>query len=504
MVVLAALVVTASGASSGAGTLKQLGGTNGCIHSGATPGPCKTGRFLEETAGVTTTKNGRFIYIASPTDSDDAGSVATFARNPKSGKLKQLSGKKGCVSSDKSDGQGGFTCAKGKGLLGARDIALSPDERFAYVASGSDNAIAIFKRNKKSGALTQSSGTKTPPCISDGTAVGCKMITPKLGDARGISFTPNGKNLFVASASASLVLAFKRNPKSGALHLRSGKSGCFSALPTPDCKTTRALIEPNDMVTSPNGKQLYVASSEGSDLGFDDAAGAVVTFKISSKGKLHQAGGKAGCISADVAGCDNGKGLHDANAIAVSRNGKALYVAAQGDALSGPLGAVSAFSRKKDGRLHQLGGKAGCISDNGSDGTSTTPGTTCAKGRALYEPSGVAVGPDNKTVYVANGDPPASVDVFSQGKHGAKIKQLSGKAGCLSTDGSDGTNVSCAKARNIEGALSLTVSPPKPKGKGKNKHCQTLYVTAQDTSTDYPTVGGAIAAFNIKHTGCKG
>ena len=40
------------------------------------------------------------------------------------------------------------------GLRGARSVALSPDERFVYVAGSESNAIAVFERDETTGELT--------------------------------------------------------------------------------------------------------------------------------------------------------------------------------------------------------------------------------------------------------------------------------------------------------------------------------------------------------------
>ena len=44
--------------------------------------------------------------------------------------------------------------------MGSRAIAISPDGRDVYVASGGSDAIAVFARNPATGALTQLSGKR--------------------------------------------------------------------------------------------------------------------------------------------------------------------------------------------------------------------------------------------------------------------------------------------------------------------------------------------------------
>ena len=118
-----------------------------------------------------------------------------------------------------------------------------------------------------------------------------------------------------------------------------------------------------------------------------------------------------------------------------------LYVASAGsDAL-----AVFARDRRR-GTLRQLAGTRGCISQR--------PGGGCLVGRALNEPTSVAVSPDGNHVYVTGRRFPSAVAALSRAADGS-ITQPGGSAGCVSQAGVSG----CAPGRGISAPEEVVVSP---------------------------------------------
>ncbi|MGZ5337059.1 MAG: beta-propeller fold lactonase family protein, partial [Solirubrobacterales bacterium] len=74
---------------------------------------------------------------------------------PPQGGLTQLAPPNDCIQS--FAGGCGVTTAKGFNFLW--DLAVSPDGKNVYVASSGSDAIAIFKRNSRTGNLIQRKGT---------------------------------------------------------------------------------------------------------------------------------------------------------------------------------------------------------------------------------------------------------------------------------------------------------------------------------------------------------
>ena len=187
---------------------------------------------LDGARSVSTSADGKSVYAASYTD--DA--VAVFARNPTSGALTYVEAQK--------DGVGGVD-----GIAGARDVATSPDGKSVYVASQSDDAVAVFARNPTSGALTYVEAQKDGVGGADG-----------LNSARSVITSADGKSVYVASSGDDAVAAFARNPTTGALSYvemkKDGQGG------------VDGLSGARGVATSADGKSVYVAS-------FNDNAVAV-------------------------------------------------------------------------------------------------------------------------------------------------------------------------------------------------------------------------------------
>jgi DNA-binding beta-propeller fold protein YncE len=248
------------------------------------------------------------------------------------------------------------------------------------------------------------------------------------------------------------------------------------------------MREPKGLALSPDGKQLYVAASEGANGGpLSYRNGAVVIFdRNSDTGVLTQKAGTAGCINTggdDGSGagtCGVGRALHDANRLAVSPDGKNLYVAAQGDnnkPQPQPVGALSVFSRSADtGELTQLDGIAGCWSSDGTNGYGG-PLDDCTKGRGMNEPTGVALSPDGANVYLASGDSPGTgMGVFWRNPSTGALTQLDGPSGCLTRGGldADGTVV-CTNVNGADGGNDVLALPATVKA-----GCANVYMTAAD------------------------
>ena len=107
-------------------------------------------------------------------------------------------------------------------------------------------------------------------------------------------------------------------------------------------------------------------------------------------GAITQPAGAAGCVSETGAGpCADGHGLDGPTSVAVSPDGKSVYVA------STISDAVARLNRNTTtGAITQPAGAAGCVSETGAG--------PCADGHGLNSPYSVAVSPDGKSVYVAS------------------------------------------------------------------------------------------------------
>jgi DNA-binding beta-propeller fold protein YncE len=410
------------------------------------------------------------------------------------GTLTQLAGGSGCLV-DRSVPKG--SCGKARALrgpgpfMGSRAIALSPDGEHVYVASSKSDAIAIFTRSARTGALGQGAGPAG--CVAAKSAHGCG---PALGlnEPNSVAVSPDGRSVYATSRAGNSVTSFRRNPKSGALRqLSPARSGCISGLAIPGCTAGRALVAPDVVVVSPDGRNVYVGSFFGN---------SVAAFaRDPSTGALTQLAGTAGCIAEATEGCATGLALKSVEGLAVSGNGASVYA---GTALSNAV--VELTRDPSSGALAQATDGSGCIVDTpltgcatgrelvGANAVAVSPGDEnvyvtsllsnsvtsfgrastgvltqkegtagcliylrsagCSFGRALAAPEGLAVSPEGSNVYVAAFESGA-IDVLSVGRKNGSVAQKPGSAGCLASESLRG----CARARALRGVSSIALSP---------------------------------------------
>jgi DNA-binding beta-propeller fold protein YncE len=228
------------------------------------------------------------------------------------------------------------------------------------------------------GDLTQPAGTAG--CISDTGAGNC-ADGHALNGANGVAVSGDAKNVYATAYVGDAVARLNRNTTTGALSQPAGSAGCVSQTGAGPCADGHGLGDPRSVAVSSDGKSVYVASRSN----------VVVRLnRDTTTGAVSQPAGTAGCISETGAGpCADGHGLVDPGGVAVSRDGKSVYVTSTGNH------AVAILKRNTTtGAITQSAGTAGCISENGAGG--------CANGHALVLPLDVAVAPGGKSVYAAS------------------------------------------------------------------------------------------------------
>jgi DNA-binding beta-propeller fold protein YncE len=194
------------------------------------------------------------------------------------------------------------------------------------------------------------------------------------------------------------------------------------------------VTSPEDIVISPDGRHAYVASF--------GSQGVAVFKRARRTGFLEQLPRRRGCIRHRGGRfCGPGRAIASPVSITISPDGANVYVVSAGS------DAISVFARnQRTGVISQLAGERGCVSQR--------PGGGCVVGRALNEPTSVAVSPDGAHVYVTGRRFPSGVAVFNRAADGS-LAQPAGAAGCVTHRGAS----DCAAARALASPEEVTVSP---------------------------------------------
>lgn len=217
----------------------------------------------------------------------------------------------------------------GEAIDGGRDVAVSPDGRFVFVADGDDSVLA-FTRSVADGSVAYAG------CIDSAAEPGCTHISPNvLAAPASIALSPDGASLYVTTETSDTIVRLAVGA-SGALSF----AGCVEddGLPDWNCATEVASLEnPLRVVVSPDGASVYAV-----------AEGALTHFSANLA--------LQSCYrEVPITGCaTQAEPLQAAEGLAVSPDGIHLYVTSVG------RDAIAWFTRGGNGTLTL----AGCIADD--------------------------------------------------------------------------------------------------------------------------------------------
>ena len=319
---------------------------------------------------VAVSPDGRTVYAAGGVGS--LGVLDVFARDRRTGSLTQLAGRAGCIRRLKT-----HACATGLGLETPAGVAVSPSGKLVVTTAQNGRSLGVYRR-RASGALTPLGSVKG------------------FDQPSGLVFRSDGKLLLVADRSGVVSLRIrgtKLTRVSGATCEEF--AGCNAVAFSPDGgfaygvagggahgsvtvftvapegtvvaiapALAHAVKQPLSIAVAPDGRNVYVVGS---------VSDSVVTFsRDATTGLLVQ----TGCITmtGSRGACAKGKGIAGAWSVAVSRDGKNVYVASYASKT------VTTFVRAADGTLRQ---------------------TQVLDPRGLTRATAVAVSPDGRNVYAA-------------------------------------------------------------------------------------------------------
>ncbi|MDX6227260.1 MAG: hypothetical protein QOI76_650 [Frankiales bacterium] len=185
--------------------------------------------------------NGRRLFVAA----EASGAVSELARDPKTGKLTEVS----CIGGD--DYSVDPACAAGRAIRAPQGLALSADGRQLYVTV--TQGIVTLLVNPVSGALSQPAGTATCLSFNENHDPDCG-VAGSLDGAFGIVVTPDGHQVYVGAYNSNAVTQYGRNLATGLL---TPISRCVS-LDAKGCQHLTGLEHAGFVTISPDGRFVYV------------------------------------------------------------------------------------------------------------------------------------------------------------------------------------------------------------------------------------------------------
>jgi DNA-binding beta-propeller fold protein YncE len=285
------------------GALRQLPPPlSGCI-SGIPVPECASGLALVAPDVVVVSQDGANVYVGS----FFGNAVVAFSRNPANGALDQLAGSAACIAEATAG------CTTGVALKSVEGLAISGDGTSVYAATALSNAVVTLTRNAGTGALAQAGDGSG--CIVQSALSGC-TVGRELGGANAVAVSPNGAGVYATSLFSNSVTSFDRITSTGALSQKEGTAGCLIYLRAAGCSFGRALLAPEGLALSADGRSLYVAAFE---------SGAIAVLDRGKAGAVAQKPGAAGCVAHSLPGCIRGRALKGVSSIALSPDGRHLY-----------------------------------------------------------------------------------------------------------------------------------------------------------------------------------
>lgn len=254
--------------------------------------------------GLAVSPDGANVYVVYRRSWPVAGGVLVFARDADTGLLTQ--------SQLILEGSGGVT-----DFIAGDGVVVSPDGAHVYIISGPDKAVASLTRNATNGQLS------LIEVLREG-----ENGVSGIGGATAVAISPDGGHVYVGAFVDDTVCVFDRDPSTGRLTpgpvYRDGVDGV-------DGLNWIAAV-----AVSPDGTSLYAGS--GSNL-FENGDDAVAVFARSA------ATGNLSFVEVKRDGVGGVSSLRGTVALAVSPNGRQLYVSAYDPMLSGGDQALTVFGR---------------------------------------------------------------------------------------------------------------------------------------------------------------
>jgi DNA-binding beta-propeller fold protein YncE len=314
---------------------------------------------LDRVRDLIVSANGKSVYGVAGGDAD----VFRFARSG-SGDLTF----KGCITGDTAVAGAGSGACKAlpvatsggakSGLADPEFVVLSPDDKYVYVSSRLDSAVATFRRSRDTGRISFQrclTGSVLVGPLGGGGSGACHTIdsASASGVASGLSnpyalaTSADGRFLYVVSNGDHAVATLKRSRDSGKVAFQRCITGNLAAGPVSGagsgaCKAAPSATADGDHSGFSNESSIALHGNEVVTMASDDSAAnrfkrSKKTGRLSYKGCITSdplvgpagGGGTGACRAMPRIGPNSG--INAATYLVLSPDGQDVYVAGAGN-----------------------------------------------------------------------------------------------------------------------------------------------------------------------------
>ncbi len=319
-------------------------------------GPIATG--LDEPAAIAVSPDNAYVYV---TDTSTY-SITTFTLS--------AAGELAFVETVADLDPGGHT-GPVDGLYEPWDVAVTPSGTGVYATANNEDGVSAFTRDPATGKLTFVEAEFDNVGGADG-----------LAGTQALGISPDGNNIYVAGQNEQKLAVFSRNATNNAMTFVEVEQEGVNDPSDPGGEVAGMQGGPDDVVVSPDGKQVYAVSSNQVAVFDRDPATGRVSFSEFEEDGVDDPTDPGGTVD----------GLLGGGTATLSMDGGELYVGA-----SVAPGRLVIFSRDKaTGKLSFLEVERGGVDDPSDVGGLAT---------GLNGIEDLAISPDDHHLYaVAEND----------------------------------------------------------------------------------------------------
>jgi DNA-binding beta-propeller fold protein YncE len=372
------------------GSLTPVAGPAGCIvpKQASAAISCTRVRELKWDAALVS-PDGRNLYTLGGIDTRSA--IAVMQRDRRTGAVRQLPGRQGCLVADWG-GHATFASCLPAHLNIPVALAMTPDGReLVYVNHAGRYPLNAYNRSPRTGALSR------VDC--------CGAVRGLACGGTSVATSPDGRNVYATNHTCTGygLSILVRDPSTGKLTQPKGEAGCIQRIGTGGCaRAPVTSFGPFEVAVTPDGAEVYVTTG-----GLFVFARNRATGTLKSRA-CYLASARPPCDALSKLSPD----LHGFfGHFTIAPDGRNVYLISEARIL--------VLARRPSGELSQLPSPKGCVTAAGDAGR-------CTAAPGLPDYGDLTISPDGRTLYVTSDN---GLVVLDRNPADGSLSELPGRYG---------------------------------------------------------------------------